>query len=159
MTSDPLGAPRRRRGSRMWWAAPLAVAAATGFVSAVVVLPGVAGRSTVPTQLVVRDQARQSTSPDANASKHPAKHRKRHRSSPPPAVTQPTAVAPAATRPPTTHVVEAEHPVVQESDERTEDRRTSGYDDDSGSEDTNSATPTPTVSPTPNQEDSGGGDG
>lgn len=95
----------------MWWAAPLVLVAATGITVAVLVAPSLAGRTTVPTRLVVVEH---SGSPTQQVTPHPAgtHHPSTHRTSSP--ASTPATPATAPTQPVTPRVVTPQRPVVTE---------------------------------------------
>lgn len=96
--------------SRLWWAAPLALAVVTAAVVMAFVLPTLAGGASVPAQLVVhRSPAPASPSPTASHSRSPS------------ATPRPTQSTVSAQPSRSTTVVPPQQPVVRESDDRHDD--------------------------------------
>lgn len=88
----------------MWWAAPLVLVAATGITVAVLVAPSLAGRTTVPTRLVVVEHTgspTQQVTPRPAGTHHPSPH-------------QTTSPVTTPIQPVTPRVVTPQRPVVTE---------------------------------------------
>lgn len=104
-TGDEGGAPVLR----LWWAVPLGLVILTAVVFVAVVLPALATRPGVPSELVVhRSPAPANATPTVSVTPHPNR----------------TSATPEPTR--STTVVRPEQPVVRESDDRHEDKRERG---------------------------------
>lgn len=80
---------------RLWWAVPLGLVLVTAVVFVSVVLPALAGRPTVPSQLIVHRSPAPAASPSSRASPTPTPTR-------------------------STTVVRPDQPVVHDSDDRHE---------------------------------------
>jgi hypothetical protein len=100
------GGPGAAPVIRMWWTLPLGLVVLTAVVFVAVVLPALATRPTVPSQLVV-NRSPSSPAPTSTSTSTPTPTPRR------------TSASPVPTR--STTVVVPEQPVVRESDDRHDD--------------------------------------